>query len=1692
MLVSKEGNMTKGKWLTAGLLLALGTTGVLHQAFVPGAPTESRAGISIDPSRTDQRFGVLAEPLVAFSQPSASETHDLERAISRFRATKDVVQATSLDGFLKKYPQSAWRVSLLTNMGLAELHEGFASRAIVSFRKAWQAGEKAKTPAQKAIRDRALGELLTLETRLGHIEKVKALLAAIGTRKLTGSASEDLASARAGLWELEHSPATSNRCGAAALEAVAKVEKMAANDLQRIYDAKAGSNGMSLSQLVQLAAKAHLPSRVVYRTGGEPVPVPSVVHWKENHYGAIVAERNGLYRLKDPMFDHDHWVTRAAVDSESSGYFLVPGETGDPVWRRVAAKEAAQVVGAGYTTKNDKGATATDDKKKNDKCDCKGMAKYDVHLMLVSLNINDNPVGYTPPKGPAVPITLSYLQREAYEPANFSYFNLGHKWTFNWQSFVKDDPNHPGQTVSIGLPGGGTRSYGGYDSTTGAFAREERTGAELVRTSGSPFTYERRMSDGTVYVYGASDGSTSYPRRVFLTQKIDPAGNAVTLAYDSQMRLTTITDALGQQTTFDYANSTNPLLITAVTDPFGRQASIEYDASGRLAAITDEIGLRSEFGYGSGTFINAMTTPYGTTHFAAGTNGQLRWLNITDPKGQTERFEFRHNGPGIPFSVSQVPTGIGTFNAYLNERNTFYWDKSAWARARGDYTKARIYHWLHKAPGYSTTSGVLESVKEPLESRVWYNYPGQVQPGATYALTGSLDKPSAIARVLDDGSTQLTQISYNDKGNITKRIDPVGRELDYDYAPNGRDVLKVTRKTATGFDTIAQYTYNDQYEPLTYIDAAGQTTTYTYNAAGQLTSTTDPLGNTTINTYDSNGYLTAVTNANGKVAKSYTYDAFGRIASSTDSEGYVLAYTYDNLNRLTAVTYPDGSQRTITWDKLDPVVYTDREGRTTTYAYDSIREKISTTSPMGHVTSYAYEANGQLMAITDPNSHTTLWTHDIQGRVIAKQYADGTSESYAYERRGGQLISVTDALGQTKNYTYAHDDRLAGIQYLNAVNPTPAVSYTYDPDYPRLTAVSDGIGTTSYQYYPAGVLGSGKLESKQGPRGHDTVSYAYDANTRLSSRAVDGAAETFSYDAINRETGHSNPLGDFTMIYLGQSNQLAERDVAGVPYRVRYDYESNLNDRRLKDIYNETTLNGSTQPVEDYAFTTGPEGLILSRTENNGSTTTAGGHRHYGWDNGRHVGWDHSHHWGVLTWLLGVEPGEDDDHHPAHHRGDSEHGHRGHGDDHDGTDRDARHHRHHHGDRDDDDGQGGTAPVATNYTYDNDLRLTGATGGLTESYAYDPANNITSISSGAVTTNITVNSVNAIQNAGGIAYVYDANGNILDDGKRVFAWDAENRLIRITDKVTGHVSAFTYDGWSHRAANTETDSGGMPVETRYLWCRNSLCEKRDAMDNVLARYYRQGELQGSQAYYYAQDQLGSVVALADVTGNIVGQTKYNSFGIMSSSTDTASDYRYAGLYFHNPSGLSLSTYRAYSGGVGRFLNRDPIGEIGGNNFYAYATDNPVRSVDWLGLASLVTDMQAGTTTFDPRPEDPNGTPISIPTSNNVDHRALPGARDAFSTPDVNVLPRTNNPASYGTPGAYIDTGDPRGRDIHGGGSCPANNFGDPLADRQGWCPTFGCTRGQNEDVKNLGDAIGKFKKSHPGTKIPYTRGESYF
>jgi YD repeat-containing protein len=169
-----------------------------------------------------------------------------------------------------------------------------------------------------------------------------------------------------------------------------------------------------------------------------------------------------------------------------------------------------------------------------------------------------------------------------------------------------------------------------------------------TRVSATPITYQRQLQDGTVEVYALSDGATAFPRNVFLTQIIDPQGNALTLPYDGQRRVTSVTDAVGRQTTFTYG-SVFSLQVTKITDPFGRSATLTNDTTARLSSITDVIGLTSSFTYDANSLVNSMTTPYGTTTFS-----------YTAPGAATP--------PRVESSKTQLPGT--TANATASTRNT--------------------------------------------------------------------------------------------------------------------------------------------------------------------------------------------------------------------------------------------------------------------------------------------------------------------------------------------------------------------------------------------------------------------------------------------------------------------------------------------------------------------------------------------------------------------------------------------------------------------------------------------------------------------------------------------------------------------------------------------------------------------------------------------------------------------------------------------------------------------------------------------------------------------------------------------------------------------------------------------------------------------------------------------------------------
>ncbi len=1033
-------------------------------------------------------FSAIDRSFTHPDQPSIKENRALAQALLACANSGSAQDVSPVEEFLKQFPRSSWRASLVINLGVVYRQTGYFTKALRAFEEAWKLTRNGDGKNTQALANWAVGELASMYGHLGHAQRLEELFADIGQRDLHGPTTERVANARESLRSWRRWPEESFRCGPMALASLLAHEHVSRPYDPKLINARTTAHGMSLARVAELANEFNVRLQIAWRQPGAKILIPAVVHWKVEHFSALVDLREEGGKewclVENPLFENRIWVSREALDEETSGYYLV--SQGDlPVgWRPVSEAEGENVWGRCYTAKGDDQQTMCYAEKV--KCDCgafRGIPQYDFHAMLVSLNIVDQPLGYAPPRGPSVHFTITYNQREAYQPAVFSFSNLGPKWTFDWLSYVADGGGSGSRVVTVYLRGGGQETYQLRGGIVGfpAFYNintQSHTELALVSPDRQGVIYERRFPDGSKEIFSQPDGSR-VSRRVFLTEIVDPAGSAVKLTYDSNMRVVAVTDALAQVTTLSYEMPGDPLKITKVTDPFGRSATFWYDVQGHLTRVTDVINLTSEFTYDTKDFISVMRTPYGTTRFRTGVESfnnddTTRWVEATDPVGDTERLEFRHRAPGLPVNDQED----------LYYRNSFYWDKRAWKEAPGDYLKAKRFHWL--ALIGSVTSGILQDEQRPLESRVRYRYLGQ----SVITFAGSNGLPSEIARALDGGATQSLRFQYNERGHVTESVDPAGRRFLRFYDANQIDLVEV-RNGGTG-ETLAKFTYSGLHVPLSYTDAAGQTTTFGYNAQGQMTTSINARGEKTSFTYDEHGYLIKITGALEGATVGFAYDEFGRLHSVTDSEGYRVVVEYDALDRPTKITYPDQTFEQLTYDRMDLVQIRDRLTRITQVDYDTLRRPTSVTDPMEKVTRFVWCNCGGLSQMIDPAGNITTWNRDLQGRVTSKLLADGTETRFVYEKTTSRLKQMIDARGQATKYDYAVDDSLALISFDDAVIPTPGVMFFYDPNYNRLVRFQDGTGTTIFRYHPAGMLGALQVAAVDGPLDNDTIAYVYD------------------------------------------------------------------------------------------------------------------------------------------------------------------------------------------------------------------------------------------------------------------------------------------------------------------------------------------------------------------------------------------------------------------------------------------------------------------------------------------------------------------------------------------------------------------------------------------------------------------------
>ena len=231
------------------------------------------------------------------------------------------------------------------------------------------------------------------------------------------------------------------------------------------------------------------------------------------------------------------------------------------------------------------------------------------------------------------------------------------------------------------------------------------------------------------------------------------------------------------------------------------------------------------------------------------------------------------------------------------------------------------------------------------------------------------------------------------------------------------------------------------------------------------------------------------------------------------------------------------------------------------------------------------------------------------------------------------------------------------------------------------------------------------------------------------------------------------------------------------------------------------------------------------------------------------------------------------------------------------------------------------------------------------------------------------------------AFTHDEDGNLTQDGRFVYTWDGENRLVGVETRGDLPASvprvkvAYQYDPRSRRIGKQSytlaTDHWTLITGNSFTYDGwNLIRELTHTQTHTLTNLYTwgldlSGSLQGaggvggllavvkdSATYVPAFDGNGNVTEYTSVDGSLVAHYEYSPFGetvIQSGSLADAFSFRFSTKYWEDEVKLYYYGFRFYSTGYRRWLNRDPIWERGGVNLYASCQNNPIVFLDFLGL-----------------------------------------------------------------------------------------------------------------------------------------------
>jgi len=245
---------------------------------------------------------------------------------------------------------------------------------------------------------------------------------------------------------------------------------------------------------------------------------------------------------------------------------------------------------------------------------------------------------------------------------------------------------------------------------------------------------------------------------------------------------------------------------------------------------------------------------------------------------------------------------------------------------------------------------------------------------------------------------------------------------------------------------------------------------------------------------------------------------------------------------------------------------------------------------------------------------------------------------------------------------------------------------------------------------------------------------------------------------------------------------------------------------------------------------------------------------------------------------------------------------------------------------------------------------------MAEAYAYDGVGN--RLDQQATATELDpsrwrYNAFNQLVSRNGIGYRYDSRG----------------RLAEVRKNAT-LVATYRYDPLGCRLSKTLPDQG---LTTFYLYNQQCLVAEYTAAGQLIQEYgydptaawmsqplFTRAERKDSGAWtvsYFGASHLGTPEVAFDKRGTLTWQATAQAFGATRVSRSLIDNpLRFPGQYWDAETGLHYNYFRDYDPSLGRYVQSDPIGLVGGLNTYGYVRGNPLSTSDPLGLCGPLTPL----------------------------------------------------------------------------------------------------------------------------------------